>query len=183
MTVIAAYKDKTHFWIGSDSCGFWNNSKADYGSKLIKKENYIIGFAGSDKIRDILKEEKSIPKTINSIEDIRDLRDLLKITLIEEYGCSDSACNGELLSHPVDLLIATRIGLYNLEGTYQLLKYKDNYGAIGIGEEFAVGSLYTSKTNKEEDGKKAVTLAVKSAIKHCTEAAGKVYTQSIKLRG
>lgn len=182
MTIIAVFEDKVNgrYWIGSDSMAISGETMTECGSKLIKKNNYYIGFSESFRAADILREEKTIPNKINSISDVKKLRDNLQTALINQAGASSSSLGAtELLGHPFSLLIISKIGMFYIGGDYQLQKIKDGYEAIGSGQEFAFGALYTSK-QYTANGKDAVTDAVKSAIKHCSSCGGKVYYKSIE---
>lgn len=179
MTIIAAYKTKENIWIGSDSEGF-SNVKNNFGSKLIKKKNYIVGFSGSYRIGDIIREEKSLPNTINNRNDLLDFRDLLRLSLIERTGASEVDEDPD--SHPVYLLLVSKLGIYKIGTNYQLLHCKNNYMGIGAGEEIALGALSIYSKQKEEDGAMVIRESIKSTIKHCATTGGRIYVSSFYLK-
>lgn len=182
MTIIAAYKDPSTetYWIASDSDGVANNVLGNYGSKLLKYKNYTLGFSSSYLIPSIIKEEELIPKKIDNLNDLRNFRDCVHLTLEENHIKYED--KDQFPSHPIDFLIITKFGIYILEYNYQLLKCHENYNAIGAGEEFGLGSLYTSKKN-HISGKDAVKDAVRAAVKHSTLCGGRVYYLGLDKEG
>lgn len=178
MTAIAAYKDGDTYWIASDSCAVGSGTKQNRGSKLIKKGNYYIGFTWSYRTADIIAESKKLPKEINSIRDIRKFRDILYEELVEKGHAKTEAANGDNISHPVGLIFITKIGIFEIESDYQIAKHK-YFAATGSGWSVCLGSLYNSYKTKQE-GKLAVTLAIKAAINLTTYVGGDVYIASVK---
>jgi len=175
MTIIAAYADNDYYWIGSDSYGFIGDTTGvNYGSKLIKFDNYIVAFSGSYKIADVIKEAK-MPKSIKNFNGVKDFRDILSLEVFELWDVrdiSDKTCTS--------LLLATEFGIYTLESDYKILKNQDKYAAEGAGMDFALGALSALKERKEQNGKLALKATIKATIKHCTTAAGRIYIDKVR---
>jgi len=184
MTVIAAFDGKDRYWIASDSVGTDGIMKYELGKKLIKKGNYIIGFSWSYRVADIIKECTDLPEAINGIKDVRILRDIIKAILMDDNLINNNDhhndCKGPN-GHPLDVIIISPSGIYTLEGDYQIHRIPDGYIACGAGTEIAMGVLYGCKETGV-DGKSAVKLAVKAAIKHITACGGKCHIQSVEKR-
>jgi ATP-dependent protease HslVU (ClpYQ) peptidase subunit len=179
MTIIAAYKDlKTKtYWIGSDSVGTNFSTKQDYGSKLIKKSNYVIGYAGSYRIGNILEELDLLPRKVESTEDLKDIRDLLQLEL-EERNVSYGTSEGQ---ESFTLLLICPLGIFEISDSLYLINCKDNFSTAGQGEEVALGAL-SILSKKKVEGRQAITMAVKAAIKYCTHCGGKIYIHSVKYK-
>jgi len=180
MTIIAAYEGFHHYWIGSDSLGVSCGLGADFGTKLIKKGNYIIAFSSSYRVGDVARESKNLPKEINSIIDVRKFRDALSKDLIEEAGARTEAHNGNGLKEaPVGIIIVSPTGMYAIEGDFQVHKIKTGYYANGSGWAIAYGALYIAKQNKAS-GEEAISGAIKAAIAHSTTCGGRCHVKSIE---
>lgn len=178
MTIIAAYEGKESYWIASDSMSCDGYTLSEYSSKLIKKNNYYIDYSGSYRVADLIKESKELPKTIKSIKDLRKFRDILQQQMVEKTGARKEASDNETISHPIYLILITKFGIFEIHPEYQLMKTIQGFTATGSGWQVALGSLFNSRQNKQE-GKKAVTIAVKASIIHTPHCGGKVYTASI----
>ena len=166
MTAIAAFVDKDKTWIASDSILSAASTKQPYGSKLLKRGNYIIGFAGMPRLIDAIIETTKLPKQIKGRAAIQQIRDFLDVKLT----------NMEIDKSEIDLLIITHKRIWEISNL-QIISYK-KYAAVGSGLDYALGSLHTSKCLKST-GKKAVSMAVKAAIEHCTTCGGRIYIKSI----
>ena len=182
MTIIAAYKDNEGYWIGSDSCTFWGYVKIDCGTKLIENKNYIMGLAGLSRYKEIIKDNRYLIPEINKYKDLQDLRESIQEKIITEAKTKQIASSDqETLRHDFELLLITKIGIYKIDGNYGITKMLENFAAIGHGNDFALGSLYSSKKNKIK-GKIAVTTAIKSAIKYDIYCAGNVHIKKLEIK-
>ena len=174
MTIIAAYRGSDGIYIGSDSCGVMNQEiSSDIGPKLIRHGNYIVGFTKSYRTADIIQESNKIPDRIDSIYGVREFRDVLQDALKTEVKDKNGAENSQLW-----VLIATPRDIWHICTDYMINRVL-HYDAIGSGYQVAIGSLFTSWQAKET-AKKAVTLAVKSAIKHQVYCGGKAFVWEAK---
>lgn len=179
MTVIAAYSDDNTHWIASDSMGTDNGVMVELGGKLIRKNEYLIGFTWSYRVADVVREGKNYPEDIRSIIDMRKFRDALMEDLKEQAGVKDTADPGRVMEAPVGLVLVSSSGIYQLESDFQIHKIRNGYSAIGSGYEFAYGALYCAKTYGLS-GKEAVTNAVNAAIFHCPSCGGKCHVKSVR---
>lgn len=169
MTIIACYIDQSNVWIGSDSIGSDENTKYNFGSKLIQKNNYVVGFAGSYRVGDIVRECNDFPEDIASIDQARLFRDKLGSLI----GSEDK--------NAINVMLATSSGIYVIEDDFQLQHiYKEfAYYAIGAGDCIALGSLYFA-SKRHELGSIATTMAIKSAIEHSPSCGGDVFLEVVE---
>lgn len=185
MTIIAAYDDGSTVWIGSDSCAIAGDTKTEHGSKLIRFKNYCIGYAESYRVSDILKEAKSIPRTIKSTKGIRKLRDIIREAMIKYTGSNAVDWEREdQITHPVLILIACPLGIYEIQEDYAILKHKGGYATIGSGGDYALGALAFARENDMIyrhgcSGKDVVAGALKITKKHCTSVGGRTHIAGI----
>ncbi len=175
VTIIAAYSDRTSNWIATDSAGSYLTTTWDLGTKLIHKENYTLGNAGSYRTGDLI-EEYEFPDEIRGIDDLREFRDILREIMIED-GAPMNAESSETVFHAVDIIIVSPYGIFTIDEDYQLhIMNNLEYYACGSGMDIALGSLLTSKLCSAE-GEKAVTMACEAAILHCTTCGGEIFTK------
>ena len=178
MTVIAAAKDELAAYIASDSHGSSGGVHLETGSKIIKKNNYYIGFTCSYRVADIINEATTFPSRIKNIKDLRKFRDELKKLLLED-GCEETAKEEETISHPIGLVIVAEGNLYSMDSDYQIHEHKE-YIAVGSGREFALGAM-RSMLRFTGDPEDSVQAAVEAAIFHCSGCGGNIhYEESTK---
>ena len=177
MTVIAAYTDSTHHWIGCDSAGSDDVLIWDYESKLIKKPNYTIGGAGSYRTGDLITEYPFFVEELRNLDDLREFRDVLKELMLEDGSPKESSSDDTLI-HSVNLLMISPAGIFTLDADYQIHHIHIGYFAIGAGQQLALGSLMTSKALGIDNGEQAVWMACEAAIQYSTTCAGKCFTHS-----
>lgn len=180
MTIIACYQTNNTHWIASDSIAAADDFLTDLGPKVFGKNEYVVGFAISPRIGDIIKELDTLPKDIKDMNDFRDFRDAVMLAVIEEGGCDILAQPGETMEHPLEILIISAHGMWYMGPDYQITKIAEGYYAIGSGEQVAAGALFAANINKEEDGQKAVKIACSAAIKHIGTCGGEVCIMDIE---
>jgi ATP-dependent protease HslVU (ClpYQ) peptidase subunit len=176
LTIIAAAEDLMGVWIGSDSKGVAGVVSLEFGSKIIKKNAYYVGFAQSYRIGDIIRECETFPKNIKSLKDLGKFRDTLQDLAIDKAGC---ACGGieDTVIHPFNIIIAAQSGIYTIDSDYQIHKVSQ-YAAIGAGTEVALGALRTA-IRITSNASRAVRLAVEAAIYHNVACGGDVHIEYI----
>lgn len=174
MTCIAAIKQNGNVYLASDSEVSWGNSKGDFGSKLAKTGELIIGTAGDSMTGDLIREVFSAPT--------RGSKDAYKY-LISEYG---PALRNFLKTHEVLTIkdgtarskfwavVALDRRLFTIFSNFAVIEHEE-YAAFGSGEEFAIGSLYSTSNLPVRE---RLTLAVSSAIKHAQGCGGDIHFMS-----
>jgi hypothetical protein len=181
MTVIAAYIKDNVVWVGSDSLGSTDYIKCSFGSKIVVVNTYLVAFAASYRVADLIKECNDFPKEITCVTDARAFRDKLRSLMIED-GAQDRASEHSTIQHPVNIIVASSSGIYVIENDYQLhrLYGERSYYALGSGLMVAHGALYTA-AQLNLDGKTAVHMAISSAITHTPGCGGTPYLGSVNL--
>lgn len=174
MTIIAAYSDETGNWIASDSLGTYKELSWDLGTKLIYKENYTLGNAGSYRTGDLIEECDDLPSHINDLDDLREFRDTLRALMLAD-GSSSEAAPEETVAHDVYIVIVSPYGIFSIDEDYQIHRRDIGYHACGTGTELAMGSMLTSKLRGDTDGSEVVRTACEIAIAHCPTCGGRVF--------
>ena len=186
MTCIVGVVDKGVVWIGADSLG----SNGHYGmvEKLPKvfhcldTPEAIIGFTHSFRMGQLLNfsaglfDELSVSKGLIDYQYlvtnfIPNLQDLFYQGGFErnESGQREGG----------DFLLGYKDRLYRIQSDYSVLESEENYNACGSGQNFALGSLYTTE-GSDLTAPERIHLALEAASKFCVSVAPPYYILNTK---
>jgi ATP-dependent protease HslVU (ClpYQ) peptidase subunit len=172
MTCIVAVKHDQNIFMGGDRC------LSDYESsfympttdpKIFKKDNMIIGYAGSVRMGKVIKYDFEPPKS-----NTRDLDKYMNIDFISALRECLEKNNLKLdTSSPErndmsELIIGIKGRIFIVEDDWQVTEYIHDYLAIGSGSPYALGSLYsTTDLPPNERVQKALEAADQFSITVC----------------
>jgi len=169
MTCIVGMIDEKNDKIimASDSCSINDNNQIGYlkGSKIIQKNNTLIGVAGSpiglQIIKRINEERFKLP-----IDDIPYL-------LMEEFKKYNALIHdeGSDLS-PCYFLVARKNNIYEIDSEFCLHEFDTKYHAIGSGEKYALGYLTCITTFPTIEKSLAIRLSIECASRYCPDVGG-----------
>lgn len=144
MTVIAGYTDGKHLAIAGDSGAFEESGLYQIAKepKVWQAGDSLIGVSGSFRVMEIARK--------SGMGDPYGLRDHLK----------EMQPGGEW-----NVLVVTKKALYEIDSEYGVVKFAENYCAIGAGNAVAMGALAVLATLKL-DSDQVVRLALKISGKH-----------------
>jgi len=157
MTCIVGIKTTNGLYIGGDSAiSSGNIVQIIADPKIWKTGQFIIGFAGSLRVGQIMKYKMKIPPinqrnpTEYMVTGFVDaMRKVLKTAgAARELNKEEEQDNS--------FLVGFKGHLFEIDGVYGVCEVKDNFTAIGCGSEYALGSLYSSKGTPEERIQKAL---------------------------
>ena len=177
MTIIAAiHNPKIGTYISSDK-QYSNNYEKRFGEhKWVSiTPNFWVGFAGTFRILDVIREHKE--DLVDGTESAFIFGNTL-IKLITEYGfCPDSE-NHSSPTFEMQLLVATSLGISEIEGNFACFKIPSNTLAVaGSGSHFAMGAGYALKG--KVDSKKLITTSVKAACSYDISSGGNPWVHLI----
>ena len=136
MSCIIGLKHGSSIYIGADSAA--TTEEGDIRPikviKLFRKDNYLIGFAGSVRTGQILNTDFFTPE-----DDIYSFVEILRNTL-EHAGCLVTADGGIKMSQSC-FIIAHEGKLYEILSDLQLNEIEGNFTAIGSGTPYAFAAL------------------------------------------
>ena len=122
MTVILAVKDKNGVpYIGSDSCGFTDSFKYEYGKKISRIKNFLIGGAGSYRTEQLVEYNKDKFKNINNEKDVFNFLQILKKILVKDWTSKELRSDEEV-DNQVNFIIITKKDIYELDSDYSFHK-------------------------------------------------------------
>jgi ATP-dependent protease HslVU (ClpYQ) peptidase subunit len=150
MTIVVGWLDGKNAWIGGDSGAFGESTVTITAeTKVWKAENSLIGLAGSFRQAEIAKE--------SGIGDPYALRDHLLTTwenrnnVPEDWGA--------------EFLIVTQNEIFYITDDFAVVRSKEKYGAVGMGDGTALGALYAMQgvTMQPKD---RISTALKASAMH-----------------
>ena len=165
MTCIVGVKTSNGIWIGGDSAVSTDNLVQTLADpKVWMKGQFIMGFAGSLRVGQIVKYKMKIPP-INS----RKPTEYMVTGFIDAMRkCLKSAGAAQedkkLEEQENQFLIGYKGRLFEIDEAYGVCEINGEYIAIGCGTEYALGSLHTTKGQKPE---KRIKAALDAASYFC----------------
>ena len=144
MTCIVGIKTEKAIWIGGDSAGVWSydvTSRAD--TKVWKKGEFIYGFCGSFRMGQLLRHAFDPPPN----ED-EDLERYMVIDFVNEarrcFKEGGYLRVSKRREEGGEFLVGYRGRLFCVQSDFQVAEARQGYMALGCGESYALGSLYTT---------------------------------------
>jgi ATP-dependent protease HslVU (ClpYQ) peptidase subunit len=175
MTVIVGVVDNDRVILGGDSAGIAGNSLSLRSDpKVFYNGPFVIGVAGSFRMGQILRHHLSLtePELPPGLPVTEAMDHWMATTFINKVSKAFKKGGWEFNSEEgvaENFLIAWRDHLYLIDSDFQYGRHHGGYWAIGCGDDFALGSLYTTDGLPSED---RVEWALKAAAHHSTGVAG-----------
>lgn len=170
MTCIVGIQEKDAVYIGGDSAGVAGYSitvRSD--QKVFRNGPFVMGFTSSFRMGQLLRYSFTPPK----LPAENDMDRFMTVDFINSVkSCLTEG--GWMQQHSGQdvggtFLVGVRNKLYLVDSDFQIGKPTDGYDAVGCGEEFAKGSLYSTIGN---DPKLRVREALKAASHHSAGVTG-----------
>lgn len=167
MTCIVGLAENGTVWMGGDSAGvsgYSSTSRAD--QKVFINGDFILGFTSSFRMGQILRYRFEPPRYR---EDFGPLPKFMCTMFID--GVRMALKNGGWAWKENDresggaFLVGTQGKLFRIDSDYQVGEYHDNYGALGCGEDLALGSLHSSRHFNSYPHKR-LCMALEAAAHH-----------------
>jgi ATP-dependent protease HslVU (ClpYQ) peptidase subunit len=161
MTCIVAIKTKDAIFMGGDSAGgnaYGIQSRSD--PKVFRSGGFVIGYTTSYRMGQILQHGFEFVTPEGD-------PDAYMFSLCNAVASKLTDLNyAKLENNVIDggtFLIGWKNHLYAVYDNFQYARFRDNYAAIGSGEEYALGSLFS--TQSIDDPIKRITIALDAATK------------------
>lgn len=164
MTCVIGIVSEGNIWMGADRSASGGNvirTRAD--PKVFKrhtaKGDFLIGYSTSYRMGQVLQYQLSIPQYNDE-----DIMDYMVNKFIESVrGVLKSSGFAEKQNEVEQggwFLVGFRSHLFCIQADYQVARVAESYTAIGTGEEFALGSLYSTEILLPED---RIAIAIRAA--------------------
>lgn len=170
MTIIAAFKGPDGLFIGGDSLAADSNASVYMeDQKVFGFNGFSFGYAGSFRFGQVLNHCFCPPPHDPRLDDqtymvsvwVENLRETL-----QTYGVLKSESGVDEIGDGGLGLIIYRDQIYMLQGDLSIIRLATPYGAIGVGESFAVGAMY-ALMDSELGAKDILEKGLQAAVRHC----------------
>jgi ATP-dependent protease HslVU (ClpYQ) peptidase subunit len=162
MTCIVGLVEGNKIWMGGDCAGVQRlDVRERRDAKVFIKGNMIFGFCGSFRVGQLLRFSLKIPEhPLGTMPDpyeymvtrfVDAVRQCLKDGGVAEKS-NDVETGGTFL-------VGYQGRLFRIENDYQVGEVHDPYDAIGCGDAYALGSLFTTDMEPEDRVKHALITA------------------------
>ncbi len=176
MTCIAAICVNNTVYMGGDSASTNETSmtlRADQKVFILKKK-FLIGFTTSFRMGQLLHFSLNVPSQKKSQDDFQ----FMCTTFINAVKkCFKKGDFGKT-EEGGEFLVGYKGNIYKIQEDFQVEKSLDNYSAVGTGEEYALGSFFSTDAPdiKSED---RVLCALKAAAKFSTSVREPLYIYAL----
>lgn len=167
MTCIVALEHKGKVYMGGDSAAVSNrDTRIIEGKKVFKLGPFLIGYTDSFRMGQLLQYNLVVEdQKYAQIED--DEEYLIKVFIPAVRKCLKDGGYVEINNNVESggsFLVGYKGKVYVVQSDFLLLRYKDEYNAIGCGDRYALGSLATTFF-LEDDPEKRLDMALETASK------------------
>ena len=177
MTCIVGYVDEDDtVWMGGDSAGVSGldiNVRKD--KKVFKNGDFLMGFTSSFRMGNLLQYKFRPPE-----QECDDVFEYMCTDFID--GVRECFENGGFIKKSSDVesggifLVGYRGRLFRIDNDFQVGENVAPYAAVGCGEDYAYGSLYTTKMLENwvgpHNGYDAIRVALEAAENFSTGVRG-----------
>ena len=169
MTCIVAVKEKGKVHMGCDSIG--SDGWRKHGRvqpKLFHNGPLLIGFTDSFRMGQLLELELSPPKLLPDEDLYRWMVKEFVPKLRDLFKAGGYATKHDDRERGGTFIVALRGRIFEMYGDYQVAETDRGYSAVGSGEPFAMGSLFSTRSRPAKD---RLRLALEAAHEMCATVA------------
>lgn len=179
MTCIVGIKKGDKIFMGADSLGSNSVSKTvRVDQKIFLNKGMLFGFTSSFRMGQILQYSFTPPDVVEGMNDMQYLVNKFIPSLIECYGKHSWLKKKEDVVAGGVFLLGFNGGLYKIESDFQVGINAENYNACGCGENYALGSLFTTETLNITPEER-INSAIAAASLYSTGVGGPTHILSI----
>lgn len=175
MTCIVAISDGVNIWMGGDRAA---SDVEGTGLEVVKSPKvfarqskdgniWLFGFEGSFRLGQLIKHELELPRLTKEQEG--DIEKFLVVSFIQALrqclrggGLLREETSG--VEHGGCFIVGLKGMLFIIQEDFHVAQYDHTYAAIGCGEDFAKGSLFS--TQSDPDVEKRILIALEAAQEH-----------------
>lgn len=162
MTCIIAYIDKEGVYIGGDSAAV-SEDDLSYNiisdEKVFAKGDFIFGYSTSFRMGQLLRYKLRIPTHPKGMDNHQFMVTLFIDAVKKCFEDNDyTDMNTE---EGGSFLVGYKGKLYMISADYHVAQPKENFAALGCGENFAMGAMFAST---EKDPIKKIEIALNAAV-------------------
>ncbi|MEX0877430.1 MAG: hypothetical protein WDZ40_01040 [Candidatus Spechtbacterales bacterium] len=181
MTCIAAILDKDAIWMGCDSMISSGDRSSMIDSKIIKKGNIIMGFAGGLRDINLLKFGFDAPNQDKKMSDYEYVATVFSSSIrerLKKFGALNVQDREE--TGNAHILMGYKKRLYQMYFDFGAERIEGvNFYASGSGASLALGSLYSTE-NSALTPEERIRLALSAAEKFTRSVGGPFIIEQLK---
>jgi hypothetical protein len=172
MTCIVGLRHNGILYFGGDSISVSSYNKTiNRDSKVFKKGSILFGTCGAPRMRNLLQHSFQIP--VFSGEDpmsylVNDFLDAMR-EHFKEKGFLQKKEEKDVIDGRI--LLGLQGELYQIGSELNINRSRDSYSVLGVGEEYAYGSLHTTEQMPIEPVQR-LQMALEAAVCYNTDVAG-----------
>lgn len=180
MTCIVGLKKDDKIYIGGDTLGSNLYSKTvRMDDKVFIKDDMIFGFTSSYRMGQILRYSFTAPeRSVKVIDDMTYLVNDFIPALINCYSKFHWLTKEKDVASGGTFLLGYKKRLFAIYNDFQVAESIDDYCSCGCGEDFALGSMYSTEQSSltPED---RITKAIEAATKFSCGVGGNIVIKNI----
>lgn len=160
MTVIVGLKTSRGVWIGGDSAGVaGHNITTRADEKVFRNGDFLIGIAGSFRMGNLLRYSLKVPENPG-----KEINEFMVVDFVDAVKATFAAGGFPVIDNMFDgaFLVGYKGELFGIQPDFQVARNRSGFDAIGIGANYANGSLRSTKGN----AKKRVLTALETAAEY-----------------
>lgn len=171
MTCIVGAMENGHVILGGDSVGSNGYNKSTrLDVKVFKRGPFVIGFTSSFRMGQVLRFNLETPEHPLTMTDYEYMVTRVVDAVRKVLKNAGYAKKENEVEEGGTFLIGYRGQLYSVESDYQVGMVAEPYHAVGSGEDFALGAMYSQPSDKP--AKERILVALQAAATFSTSVGG-----------
>lgn len=183
MTAIAGYIDKEngYTYLASDSLSSDKKTSRVTGSKIIKKENMLLGCSGSIRFKNILRYDFQCPNKKEGQSTASYINVDFRKALVKAFTEGNAITKDkEAIEIPGAVLIAIEDQLFQMQCDTAIFQNDYGYMSIGSGSYHVSGAIQALKENTSLKPDVILKKSVAIASNHVMSVGGDVFVEALK---
>lgn len=145
MTCIVGFTKNKKVYMGADSAGVGNLSiRTRVDEKVFINGPFIMGYTTSYRMGQLLRFTFKPPKQKKTQTDYAYMCTTFITAIIKCFKDNHYAKVDNAVVKGGEFMVGYKSNLYNIQGDFQVGRLAVNYMACGCGEDYALGSMYSS---------------------------------------
>lgn len=174
MTCIVAVEDPNgKVYMGADSCSYYQGrvqeSRIEKVFKPKKSPQFLIGCSPSFRLMQLLKYQLEVEANNTYLDNEEYLVAILVPALKKLFDQNGLTRIDQNVEYGDTFLLGFKGTIYKIDSDFQINSSTVGFQALGSGEEFALGSLFT--TAYYENTKHRVEIALQAAARFCASVS------------
>lgn len=161
MTCIIGLIDKDGVYIGGDSAAISDDDLSyniRHDEKVFLKGEFIFGYSASFRMGQLLRYKLRVPNHPKGMDDFQYMATLFVDAVKKCFQDNDY---NDIVEDSGSFMVGYKGKIYGILSDYQVASPKENYTAMGCGEQFAMGAMFSSP---EKDPIKKMEIALNAAV-------------------